>query len=126
MDLIIGIDLGTTNSSAGYIEGDEPRLIPNAPGEVLTPSVVGIDLDGKVLVGRGARELQVMHPERCAATFKRRMGSDWSTTLAGRRFTPEELSGLVLRSLKQDAEAHFGRPVERAVITVPAYFNDQQ
>jgi molecular chaperone HscC len=126
METIIGIDLGTTNSAAAYVDGAEPRLIPNALGEVLTPSVVGVDLDGNVLVGRAARELQVVHPDRCAALFKRRMGSDWKAELCGRTFTPEDLSALVLRSIKQDAEAHLGRPVARAVITVPAYFNDHQ
>src|SRR5205823_14111897 len=69
---------------------------------------------------------QVTHPDHCASLFKRHMGSDWSVTLAGRTFTPEELSSLVLRNLKEDAAAHLGQPVERAVITVPAYFNDQQ
>src|SRR5262249_47407771 len=95
-------------------------------GENLTPSVVGLDPDGRLLVGRAARELQVTHPDRCAALFKRHMGSDWKADVAGRSFTPEELSSLVLRSLKADAEAFFQGPVERAVITVPAYFNDQQ
>jgi molecular chaperone HscC len=126
MPTILGIDLGTTNSAAAYLADDGPRLVPNAVGEVLTPSVVGLDPDGNLLVGRAAKELQVLHPERCAGLFKRHMGSDWTVQLAGRTFKPEELSGLVLRSLKQDAEAHFGEPVERAVITVPAYFNDQQ
>jgi molecular chaperone HscC len=120
MSKIIGIDLGTTNSVAAYMDEAGPRLIPNALGEVLTPSVVGIDLEGKVLVGRAAKELQVLHPDRCAALFKRHMGSDWSSTLAGRKFSPEELSSLVLRSLKSDADAYFKEPVERAVITVPA------
>jgi molecular chaperone HscC len=126
MSTIIGIDLGTTNSASAYMTDGGPRLIPNALGEVLTPSVVGIDLDGKVLVGRAARELQVLHPERCASVFKRHMGSDWTTTLEGRTFTPEELAALVLRSLREDAEVFFGGPVTRAVITVPAYFNDNQ
>jgi molecular chaperone HscC len=125
-DPIIGIDLGTTNSAAAYLTPAGPELIPNALGERLTPSVVGIDPGGEVLVGRAAKELQVLHPERCAALFKRHMGSDWTCTLAGRKFTPEELSGLVLRSLKQDAEAFFGRPVTKAVVTVPAYFSDRQ
>ena len=125
-DTIIGIDLGTTNSAVSYIDGEEPRLIPNALGEVLTPSVAGIDPEGNVVVGRGAAELMVTHPDRCASQFKRRMGSDWVAKLAGKSFTPEELSGLVLRSLKEDAQAHLGRPVTRAVITVPAYFNDPQ
>src|SRR5947199_9255223 len=110
MSKIIGIDLGTTNSAAAYLAEDGPRLIPNALGETLTPSVVGIDPDGNLLVGRAARELQVVHPERCAALFKRHMGSDWAADLAGRKFGPEELSGLVLRSLKADAGAHFGEP----------------
>jgi molecular chaperone HscC len=126
MSTILGIDLGTTHSAAAHLTGDGPRLIPNALGETLTPSVVGIDPGGNLLVGRAAKELQVVHPERCATLFKRHMGGDWSAELAGRRFGPEELSALVLRSLKADAEAHFGGPVTRAVITVPAYFNDRQ
>jgi molecular chaperone HscC len=125
-DTIIGIDLGTTNSAAAYMDGPGPRLIPNALGDVLTPSVVGVGEDGRVIVGREAKELQVIHPERCASLFKRRMGSDWTVKLAGRTYKPEELSGLVLRSLKQDAEAHLGRPIGRAVITVPAYFHEHQ
>lgn len=123
---IIGIDLGTTNSAVSYIGEDGPTLIPNALGDVLTPSVVGVDEDGKILVGRSARELMVTYPERCAAQFKRRMGTDWTTKLAGRKLTPEELSSLVLSTLKQDAEAFLGQPVSHAVITVPAYFNDDQ
>jgi len=126
MTTIIGIDLGTTNSAAGFMSDTGPRLIPNALGEVLTPSVVGLDPDGKLLVGRAAKELQVLHPQRCASLFKRYMGGDWKADLGGRSYKPEELSSLVLRALKEDAEAHFGHPVPRAVITVPAYFNDQQ
>src|SRR5436190_14380937 len=122
---IVGIDLGTTNSAVAYMAEDGPRLIPNALGEVLTPSVVGMD-EGKLLIGRVARELQVLHPERCAAVFKRLMGTDWQAELGGRKWSAEELSGLVLRCLKEDAEAFFKQAVERAVITVPAYFNDQQ
>lgn len=105
---------------------DGPQLIPNALGEVLTPSVVGLDYDGHVLVGRAAKELQVTSPERCAALFKRQMGSEWTTELAGQVFTPVELSSLVLKSLRADAAAHLGEAVERAVITVPAYFNEHQ
>jgi molecular chaperone HscC len=126
MDPIIGIDLGTTNSAAAYLADDGPRLIPNALGGALTPSVVGLDPDGKLLVGPAARELQVTHPERCAGLFKRHVGSDWTADVAGREFSPEELSSLVLASLRADAEAHFGQPVTRAVVTVPAYFNDRQ
>jgi molecular chaperone HscC len=124
--MIIGIDLGTTNSVAAYLTADGPQLILNSLGEALTPSVVGIDDSGAVLVGRAARELQVVHPERCASVFKRYMGSDWSIELAGRKFTPETLSGLVLRSLKEDAEHQLGQPVTAAVVTVPAYFNEPQ
>ncbi len=126
MSTIIGIDLGTTHSVAAYVAGDGPRLIPNVLGDVLTPSVVGLDDDGKLLVGRAAKERQVTHPERCASLFKRHMGTDWSVKLDGRVFTPEELSSLILRALKQDAEAHLQQPIDRAVITVPAYFNEHQ
>jgi molecular chaperone HscC len=126
MTTIIGIDLGTTNSAAAYMSPEGPRVLPNALGETLTPSIVGIDAEGRLLVGRAARELQVLQPERCASVFKRYMGSDWTATLAGRKFNPEELSGLVLRTLKEDAEAFFGHAVERAVVTVPAYFNEHQ
>jgi molecular chaperone HscC len=123
---IVGIDLGTTNSAVAYMAENGPRLIPNALGEVLTPSVVGVDSDGKLLVGRAAKELQVIQPERCVGLFKRRMGSDWHVELSKRKFRAEELSSLLLRSLKEDAAAFLKEPVERAVITVPAYFNDQQ
>jgi len=126
MGRIVGIDLGTTYSAIGYLADDGPRLIPNALGELLTPSAVGIDKDGQLLVGQTARELQVVEPERCVSAFKRFMGTDWTTELAGRKFTPEELSSLVVASLKRDAEAHFQETVDRAVITVPAYFNEHQ
>src|SRR5438128_1620240 len=112
MGHIVGIDLGTTFSAVGYLSDDGPRLIPNALGDLLTPSAVGIDGDGRVLVGRAAKELQVTQPERCASAFKRYMGTEWGIDLPGRRFTPEELSSLVLKTLKQDAEAHFKGPVD--------------
>jgi molecular chaperone HscC len=126
MNPIIGIDLGTTNSAVAYMTPDGPQLIPNALGQYLTPSVVGLDESGALLVGASARELRVTRPERCASLFKRHMGTDWTATIAGREFSPEELSGLVLRSLKADADAFFKQDVTRAVITVPAYFNDRQ
>lgn len=126
MSKVIGIDLGTTNSAAAYLAKDGPKLIPNAVGGSLTPSVVGLDEDGKLLVGQAAREYRVTSPVRCASLFKRRMGSDEPLQLSDRKFSAEELSSLILRSLKTDAEAFFGEPVERAVITAPAYFNDQQ
>lgn len=124
--MILGIDLGTTNSAAAYMTPDGPRLIPNALGDTLTPSVVGLDGSGALLVGRAAKELSVAHPERCAAAFKRRMGDRWTCTLDGKEFSPEQLSSLVLTALRQDAEAHLGHAVNEAVITVPAYFNEHQ
>lgn len=126
MPPIIGIDLGTTNSLAAVMEAAGPKLIPNALGQVLTPSVVGCDESGEFLVGAAARELQVLYPDRCASVFKRHMGSDWSSSVAGHKLSAEQLSGCVLRSLKADAEAYLGENVRQAVITVPAYFNEQQ
>jgi len=126
MDPIIGIDLGTTNSAVAHLSLGGPEIIPNALGGRLTPSVVAVDDAGAVLVGRAAKEYQVLRPDRAAALFKRDMGTDRTHTLGGKTFTPEELSGLVLRALKADAEAFFGRPVTRAVVTCPAYFNDRR
>ena len=124
---VIGIDLGTTNSAVAVWTEDGPRLIPNATGAKLTPSVVGLDDDGAVLVGDAARARLVTHPERTVASFKRFMGTPHLTRLArGRVMRPEELSSLVLRSLKADAEADLGGPIDEAVISVPAYFNDIQ
>ncbi|BFO57502.1 Hsp70 family protein [Acidovorax sacchari] len=124
--MIIGIDLGTTNSLVAAWKDGRSVLIPNALGEMLTPSCVSLDEDGTVLVGRAARERLQTHPDRTAANFKRYMGSDKTMVLAGRAFRPEELSSLVLRALKADAEAFLGEPVEEAVVTVPAYFSDAQ
>jgi molecular chaperone HscC len=120
VSIIVGIDLGTTNSAVAYMAADGPRLIPNSLGEVLTPSVVGVDADGKLFVGRAAKELQVVQPERCVGLFKRRMGHDWHSELSMRKFSAEELSSLILRSLKEDATSFLKEAVERAVITVPA------
>lgn len=124
--MIVGIDLGTTYSLVAWLSPDGPALIPNALGELLTPSVVGVDLDGEVVAGKAARELAVTHPERAAALFKRLMGTDTVTKLADRQFNAEELSSIVLRILKQDAEAFLNDNVTEAVITVPAYFSDHQ
>lgn len=123
---IIGIDLGTTNSLAAVWRDGHSELIPNAAGEFLTPSAVSVDEDGTILVGRAARERLISHPERTAAGFKRDMGTQAVYRLGGRSFTPEDLSALVLRQLKQDAEAFLGEPVEEAVISVPAYFAEGQ
>ncbi len=123
---IIGIDLGTTNSLVAIFENGTPRLLPTAHGGLLTPSIVGVLESGEVIVGDAAKDYRVTHPERCVAAFKRWMGQTRVVPLAGREFTPPELSSLVLRSLKADAEAALGGSIEEAVITVPAYFNDQQ
>lgn len=124
--MIIGIDLGTTNSLASVWRDGEAVLIPNALGHVLTPSAAGLADDGRLLVGLAARERLVSHPALTTAAFKRRMGTDQAVSLGRRRFRAEELSALVLQSLKADAEAFLGGPVSRAVITVPAYFNEVQ
>jgi molecular chaperone HscC len=126
MGMIIGIDLGTTNSLVAVWQDGAARIVPNALGEALTPSVVGLDDSGEVLVGRAARERLLTHPELTAAAFKRHMGSDREIRLGTRAFRPEELSSLVLRALKADAEAWLGEEVREAVVSVPAYFNDTQ
>ena len=123
---IIGIDLGTTNSLAAVWRNGHSELIPNAAGSFLTPSVVSVDEDGSVLVGRAARDRLISHPERTAARIKRYMGASKTYTLGSRTFTPEDLSSLVLRSLREDAEAYLGEPVEEAVVSVPAYFAEAQ
>uniref|UniRef100_UPI00406CCFD0 Hsp70 family protein n=1 Tax=Pseudomonas sp. REB1044 TaxID=2675224 RepID=UPI00406CCFD0 len=123
---MLGIDLGTTNSLIAVWQDGKAQLIANAVGEVLTPSVVSVDEDGSILVGSAARARLTTHPHRTAAAFKRFMGSDKRFELGEHRFTPEELSALVLGSLKQDAEAYLGCPVSEAVISVPAYFSDEQ
>ena len=124
--MIIGIDLGTTNSACAVWRDGQASLIPNRLGHVLTPSAVSIDEDGTLMVGLAARERQASHPDSTVTAFKRYMGTQRTATLAGREFTPEELSALVLRSLKEDAETFLGETVTEAVITVPAYFNDKQ
>jgi molecular chaperone HscC len=126
LNMMIGIDLGTTNSLVGVFKDGKAELIPNPFNEWLTPSVVSIDEDGSVLVGRPAKERLYTHPDRSASIFKRHMGTAKNYRLAGRDFRAEELSALVLKSLKADAEAFIGEPVSEAIITVPAYFNDAQ
>lgn len=121
-----GIDLGTTNSLIAVIEEGKPRLIPNALGQVLTPSCVGIDDDGAVLVGQAARERLITHPGMTAASFKRLMGSKQLTSLGRTSYRAEELSQFVLRALKEDAESHLQQAVSEVVVSVPAYFNDLQ
>lgn len=124
--MIIGIDLGTTHSLLAIWEDGAAKLIPNALGSLLTPSVVSVDKDGSILVGQSAKERLISHPEQTASVFKRFMGSQKVYRLGMQRFSAEELSALVLKSLKADAEAYLGEPITDAVITVPAYFNDHQ
>lgn len=124
--MIVGIDLGTTNSLVAVWDDNKPRLIKNGLGEVLTPSCVSIDEDGSILVGQAARERLQTHPLQTAGTFKRFMGTDKLFRLGSRDFRAEELSALVLRSLREDAEAALGQQISEAIITVPAYFSDAQ
>jgi len=124
--LVIGIDLGTTNSLAAVLQAGEPVTIPNALGEHLTPSAVSVLESGELLVGAAALARQATHPSATATAFKRDMGTDRRHVLGGRSFTPQELSALVLRSLRQDVETALGRAVDEAVITVPAYFDELQ
>jgi molecular chaperone HscC len=124
--MLVGIDLGTTNSAVAVWEDGEARLIPNALGELLTPSAVSLGDDGAILIGRAARDRRSTHPQRTATSFKRYMGTLQNTVLGAQKFTAQELSALVLRSLKEDAERETGHVVTGAIITVPAYFNDKQ
>lgn len=124
--MIVGIDLGTTNSLVAVWREGATQLVTNALGELLTPSVVGLDDEGHVLVGKAARERLQTHPATTTALFKRHMGSAHEVKLGSRSYRPEELSALVLKSLKADVERAFGEPVTEAVISVPAYFSDAQ
>lgn len=123
---IIGIDLGTTNSLAAYFTEEGPKIIPNSFGENLTPSVVSIDENDEIYVGKIAKERQLTNPEQTAAVFKRSMGTKKSYQLGVKTFLPEELSSLVIKKLKEDAERYLGTEIEEAVISTPAYFNDTQ
>lgn len=122
--MILGIDLGTTNSLVAYFTEDGAKVIPNRLGGSLTPSVVAIDEEGNVLVGETAKEYMLLHPDRAASVFKRDMGSDREFVLGEKKFLAEELSSMVLRALKEDAEEYLKEDIEEVVISVPAYFND--
>lgn len=122
--MIIGIDLGTTNSLAAYFTEEGPKIIPNRLGNRLTPSIVSIDEEDQVYVGETAGERLALYPDTAAEVFKRSMGSGRKYRLGKREFIAEELSSFVLRSLKEDAETYLGEEVTEAVISVPAYFND--
>jgi len=122
----IGIDLGTTNSCVAVIEGGEPVVIANAEGNRTTPSVVAFSKTGERMVGQVAKRQAITNPERTVISIKRRMGSDYKVTIDDKRFTPQEISAMILQKLKGDAEAYLGEKVTEAVITVPAYFTDAQ
>ena len=130
MPKIIGIDLGTTNSEAGYLEGGVAKIIPSAEGSTyggkMFPSVIAFTKDGQVLVGEPAKRQAVLNPERTVMQIKRKMGTDHTVAIDGKPYTPQELSAMILRKIKTDAETFLGEPVAQAVITVPAYFNDNQ
>ena len=126
MGKIIGIDLGTTNSCVAVLEGGDPVVIPNSEGSRTTPSVVGFSKDGERLVGQVAKRQAVANPERTVISIKRDMGSDRKIDIDGKKYSPQEISAMILGKLKQDAEAYIGEPVTQAVITVPAYFTDAQ
>lgn len=126
MAKIIGIDLGTTNSCVSVIEGGEPVVITNSEGSRTTPSVVAFTKDGERLVGQLAKNQAVQNPERTVISIKRHMGSDYKVDIDGKKYTPQEISAMILQKLKADAEAYLGEKVSDAVITVPAYFTDSQ
>jgi molecular chaperone DnaK len=123
---IIGIDLGTTNSVVAVYEGGEGKVIQNSEGQKTTPSVVAFDENGEKLVGAPAKRQAVTNSENTVASIKRHMGEDHKVTLQGDEYTPEQISAFILQKLKKDAEDYLGKEVKRAVITVPAYFNDSQ
>ena len=126
MGKIIGIDLGTTNSCVAVMEGGKAVVIPNAEGARTTPSVVGFSKTGERLVGQTAKRQAIANPDRTISSIKRHMGTDYKVEIDGKKYTPQEISAMILQKLKTDAEAYLGQPVTEAVITVPAYFNDAQ
>ena len=126
MSKIIGIDLGTTNSCVAVMEGGEPVIIPNAEGGRTTPSVVGFAKTGERMVGSLAKRQAVTNHERTVSSIKRQMGTNYKLNIDGHKYTPQEISAMILQKLKRDAESYLGEPVTDAVITVPAYFTDAQ
>lgn len=124
--MIVGIDLGTTNSLIACFTEEGPKIIPNRLGKNLTPSVVSVDEEGNVYVGETAKERMSLYPDSVAQTFKRSMGTEREYVLSGKKFKPEELSSMVIRALKEDAESYLGEEITEAVISVPAYFDDKR
>ncbi|WP_102400147.1 molecular chaperone DnaK [Haloimpatiens massiliensis] len=126
MGKIIGIDLGTTNSCVAVMEGGEPVVIPNAEGARTTPSVVSFQKDDSRLVGQVAKRQAITNPDKTIISIKRHMGTDYRVSIDDKKYSPEEISAIVLQKMKADAEAYLGEKITQAVITVPAYFNDSQ
>jgi len=126
MSKILGIDLGTTNSCMSIMEGGEAVVIPNAEGNRTTPSVVAFTKDGEKLVGQVAKRQAITNPDNTVMSIKRHMGTDYTVDLLGKKYTPQEISALIIQKLKTDAESYLGEPIKDAVITVPAYFSDSQ
>ena len=126
MSKVIGIDLGTTNSCVAVIEGGEPVVIANAEGARTTPSVVAFGKSGERMVGQVAKRQAITNPDRTVSSIKRQMGTDFKVTIDDKKYTPQEISAMILQKLKADAEAYLGEKVTEAVITVPAYFTDSQ
>ncbi|MBX4187078.1 MAG: Hsp70 family protein, partial [Candidatus Doudnabacteria bacterium] len=130
MPKIIGIDLGTSNSAAAVMEAGKPVIIPSAEGQTVAgkafPSYVAFTKDGQLLVGEPARRQAVTNPEGTIFEAKRKMGSTFKYQINGKDYTPEQISAFILQKIKKDAEAYLGEPVSKAVITVPAYFDDSQ
>jgi molecular chaperone DnaK len=126
MGKVIGIDLGTTNSVVAVLEGGDAVVIPNAEGSRTTASVVAFTQDGERLVGQVAKRQAVTNPDRTIMSIKRHMGTDYKVNIDGKDYTPQEISAMILRKLKEEAENYLGESVDQAVITVPAYFTDAQ
>ena len=125
-ELIVGIDLGTTNSEIAVYRDGRPQVLADSGGRLILPSVVGLDQDGSLLVGEAARNQYILHPERTIRSIKRLMGGDRKVSLGGRDYAPQDISAMILRRLKEIAEERLGAPVRKAVITVPAFFSDAQ
>src|SRR3972149_6894962 len=127
---IVGIDLGTTNSAASIMEAGRPIVIPSAEGQTaagkMFPSVVAFTKDGQVIVGETAKRQASSNPEGTVFEIKRKMGTTYTTTIYGKSYTPQQISALILQKIKKDAETFLAKPVKKAVITVPAHFNDNQ
>ena len=130
MSKIVGIDLGTSNSAAAVLEAGRPKIIPSAEGASLYgkafPSVVAFTKDGKILIGEPAKRQETSNPEGTITAAKRKMGTNFKYKVFGKEYTPQQISAFILQKIKKDAEEFLGEKIEKVVITVPAYFNDDQ